>query len=99
MMISREFVEWLGSKPIRLMAMVAMVMVLTFSLIMLFGMHFHTAQLAEQQVEQLKRIEAEAMRAKEEAVKAKAEAMRARSQADKNTKDVKSIEQTIEKDR
>lgn len=98
-MISREFAEWLGSKPIRLMFMVAMIMTLTFSLVMLFGTQLHTARLAEQQVEQLKRIEAEAIRAKAEAEKAKAEAVKARVRADENAKDVRAIERTIEKDK
>jgi len=91
-MVSREFLSWLASKPIRLMAMVCMVMVLTFSLVMLFGAQFHAAQVADQQIEALRRIEAEAMRAKAEAIKAKVV-------AEKNTRDVKAIEQTIKDDR
>ena len=91
-MVSREFLSWLASKPIRLMAMVCMVMVLTFSLVMLFGAQFHAAQVADQQIEALRRIEAEALRAKAEAIKAKVV-------AEKNTRDVKAIEQTIKDDR
>ena len=87
-MVSREFLSWLASKPIRLMAMVFMVMVLTFSLVMLFGAQFHASQLADRQIEALQRIEAEALRAKAEAIKAKVV-------AEKNTRDVKAIEQTI----
>jgi uncharacterized protein YlxW (UPF0749 family) len=90
-MVSREFLSWLASKPIRLMAMITMVMVLTFSLIMLFGAQFHAAQVADQQIEALRRIEAEALRAKAEALKAKV-------QADANTRDVKKIERTIRDD-
>jgi len=98
-MVSREFLSWLASKPIRLMAMVFMVMVLTFSLVMLFGAQFHASQVADQQIETLRRIEAEALRAKDEAVKAKAEATKAKTVAEKTTKDVRAIEQTIRDDK
>ena len=87
-MVSREFLSWLASKPIRLMAMVMMVMVLTFSLVMLFGTQFHAAQVVDQLMESQRRIEGEALKAKAEAIKAKVV-------AEKNTRDVKAIEQTI----
>jgi len=91
-MVSREFLSWLASKPIRLMAMVMMVMVLTFSLVMLFGTQFHAAQVVDQLMESQRHIEAEAL-------KAKAEALKAKAVAEKNTKDVKAIEQSIKDDK
>jgi len=105
-MISREFFVWMASKPIRLIFMVSMVMVLTFCLVMLFGMNMHQAELREIQIQQIREIEAEAARArdeaaraKDEAARAKAEALKTRTQTEKNAMDVKQIEKAIREDR
>lgn len=92
MMISGEFVSWVASKPVRLVAMVFMIMTLTFALVMSIGLHVHNAQLAERQIQQIERIEAEALKAREEAAKVRVESA-------KNKQEIKTLEKTLTGDR
>lgn len=91
-MISREFVDWACARPIRLIAMILMTMTLTFLLVVSVGLHFHQAQLTEQQIQELKRID-------DNAQKALAESARVRTESARNRQEIKQIEKTIGEDR
>ena len=73
MMFSREFVSWASSRPFRLIAMIAMVVVLTFTLTVSVGLILRQIELSEMQVRHLERIDSNAKKALDEANRVKVE--------------------------